>query len=50
MAMVVSHMIWLRRTAVVFDRELTPPGCLVADAHRVVREFTQAMMTSDLPL
>ncbi|XP_062175909.1 uncharacterized protein LOC133880954 [Alnus glutinosa] len=50
MAIVVSCMIWLRRNAVVFDREFTPPGSLVADAQRVVREFTQPVMSSDLPL
>lgn len=50
MAIVVSRMIWLRQNAVVFDREFTPLGSLVADTKRVVREFTQAVMSSDLPL
>jgi hypothetical protein len=47
MAMVLLRLIWLRRNAFVFDREFTPPGSLVLEAQRVVREFTSAFFSLD---
>lgn len=48
MAFVVSHMIWLRRNAVVFGCDFTNPGKIVVEVKHVVQEFTQATMSAAL--
>lgn len=47
MPMVLLRLIWLRKNAFVFDREFTPPGSLVLEAQRVVREYTSAVSSLD---
>jgi len=47
MAVVLLRLIWLRRNAFVFEGEFTPPGSLVLEAQRVVREFTAALSSTD---
>jgi len=46
MAFMVSHLIWLRRNAVVFGREFTDPSSIVVEAKNVVQFFSQVTMTA----